>query len=149
MGKKNALEGTIQGNKAQEKIRRMEAEIKKAPAEMKPVMTAIVANWYWHYFQQNRWRFIQRSRTGAAPTDDFETWDLPRIFTEIDKQFTAALAHEAVLKKTPVADYDELLQKAPNPTPTGPPCMTSSFSMPYNSTAAANKLGPRRRMPLS
>ena len=35
VGKKNALEGTIQGNKAQEKIRRMEAEIKKAPAEMK------------------------------------------------------------------------------------------------------------------
>jgi len=115
VGKKNALEGTIQGNKAQEKIRRMEAEIKKAPAEMKPVMTAIVANWYWHYFQQNRWRFIQRSRTGAAPTDDFETWDLPRIFTEIDKQFTAALAHEAVLKKTPVADYDELLQKGSQP----------------------------------
>ena len=26
VGKKNALEGTIQGNKAQEKIRRMEAE---------------------------------------------------------------------------------------------------------------------------
>ena len=32
VGKKIALEGTIQGNKAQEKIRRMEAEIKKAPA---------------------------------------------------------------------------------------------------------------------
>ena len=101
MGKKNALEGTIQGNKAQEKIRRMEAEIKKAPAEMKPVMTAIVANWYWHYFQQNRWRFIQRSRTGPH-LPMISKLGISCIFTEIDKQFTAALAHEAVLKKTPL-----------------------------------------------
>ena len=115
IGKKHALEGNIQGNKAQEKIRRMEAEIKKAPAEMQPVMEAILANWYWHYFQQNRWRFIQRTRTGAAPSEDFETWDLARIFTEIDKQFTKALSHHAVLKKTPVADYDELLNKGTAP----------------------------------
>jgi hypothetical protein len=115
VGRKISLEGNIQGNKAQEKILRMETEIAKAPAEMKPMMTTVLANWYWHYFQQNRWRFIQRSRTGAAPSNDFETWDLPRIYTEIDKQFTAALAHQAVLKKMPVADYNELLQKGTQP----------------------------------
>ena len=39
----------------------MEAEIKKAPAEMKPVMTAIVANWYRHY-STNRWPFSATHR---------------------------------------------------------------------------------------
>ncbi len=115
VGRKISLEGNIQGNKAQEKIRRMEEEIEKAPAQMKPMMTAVLANWYWHYFQQNRWRFIQRSRTAAAPNEDFETWDLPRIYTEIDKQFNAALSHHAILKKTRVADYDDLLQKGSQP----------------------------------
>jgi len=115
IGKKLSLEGTIQGNKAQEKIRRLEAEIAKAPKEMVPVMDAVLANWYWHYFQQNRWRFVQRTRTGAAAGKDFETWDLPRIFTEIDKQFTKALAGKAVLQKTPVADYNDLLQKGTQP----------------------------------
>jgi len=115
IGKKMALESNIQGNKAQEKIRRMEAEIAKAPKEMKPVMEAILANWYWHYFQQNRWRFLQRTRTGAGAGNDFETWDLPRIFNEIDKQFNKALVHKAVLKKTPVADYNDLLQKGSAP----------------------------------
>ena len=43
IGKKIALEGTIQGNKPQEKIRRLEAEIAKAPKEMVPVMDAILA----------------------------------------------------------------------------------------------------------
>lgn len=115
IGMKIALEGNIHGNKAEEKITRMEAEIAKAPAEMKPVMEAILANWYWHYFLQNRWRFVQRTQTAEAPSKDFTTWDLPRILAEIDKQFTKALAHEKILKTTPVAAFDELLVKGSVP----------------------------------
>src|SRR5688572_23581741 len=37
IGKKIALEGNIQGNKPEEKITRLEAEIAKAPKEMVPV----------------------------------------------------------------------------------------------------------------
>ncbi len=115
IAKKIALEGNIQGNKPEEKITRMKAEIAKAPPQMAPVMEAILANWYWHYFQQNRWRFMQRTATAQAPGDDFTTWDVPRILAEIDKQFTKALVAEAVLKATPVAAYDDLLQKGTAP----------------------------------
>jgi hypothetical protein len=115
IGRKIALEGNIQGNKPEEKITRMQAEIAKAPDEMKPVMEAILANWYWHYFQQNRWRFMQRTATEAPPSDDFTTWDLPRIFAEIDKQFAKALSFEKSLKTIPVAQYDDLLQKGTMP----------------------------------
>ena len=51
---------TADGNGA-EKIARLEAEIAKAPAQMVPVMEAILADWYWHYFQDNRGRFIRRT----------------------------------------------------------------------------------------
>ncbi len=79
IGLKIALESNIQGNKPEEKITRMQAEIAKAPEEMKPVMEAILANWYWQYFQQNRYRFRQRTQTSAPPGEDFTTWDLPRL----------------------------------------------------------------------
>ena len=115
IAKKIALEGNIQGNRPEEKIVRMKTEIAKAPKEMAPVLEAVLANWYWHYFQQNRWRFMQRTATAQTPGDDFTTWDLPRILAEIDKQFTKALAGEAVLKATPVAAYDDLLQKGSVP----------------------------------
>ena len=82
---------------------------------MHPVMNAILAHWYWHYFQQNRWRFTQRTATGIAPGDDIQTWDLPRIFAEIDKTFDKALAAEKELKATPVAQYDILLEKGTIP----------------------------------
>src|SRR4051794_41108800 len=111
VARKIALEGNIQGNKPEERVLRMQAAIAKAPAEMVPVMDAVLANWYWHYFQQNRWRFLQRTATSEAPGVDFTTWDLPRILGAIDKQFTRALAAEKELKKIPIADYDDLLEK--------------------------------------
>lgn len=109
--RKIALEGNIQGNRPEEKITRLQAEMAKAPLEMLPVMESILANWYWHYFQQNRWRILHRTTTAEQPSEDLQTWDLPRIFTEIDKHFTRALASDQVLKKIPVSDYDDLLEK--------------------------------------
>ena len=73
IAKKIALEGNIQGNKPEEKILRLEAEIPKLPAEARPVMQAVLADWYWHYFQQNRWRFMQRTETAETPGKDFTT----------------------------------------------------------------------------
>jgi hypothetical protein len=109
------LEGNIQGNKPEEKITRMEAEIAKAPTQIVPLLQTILADWYWHYFQNNRWRFMQRTATAQAPGKDFTTWDLPRLFAEIDKQFSNALANADVLMKTPVAEFNDLLLKGTMP----------------------------------
>jgi uncharacterized protein YfaS (alpha-2-macroglobulin family) len=112
---KIALEGQIEGDKAEEKIIRIQAELDKAPAEMKPMLEAILAHWFWQYFRENRWRFMERTRTAAAPGADFTTWDLPRILAEIDRHFTAALANEKQLKAAPISDYDDLLEKGTIP----------------------------------
>jgi hypothetical protein len=105
------MEGQIQGGKAEEKIVRLEAEIAEAPEPMKPVMETILAHWYWQYFQQNQWRFIQRTQTAEPPGADFTTWDLPRILAEIGRHFTLALDAEEELKAIPVEEYDDLLEK--------------------------------------
>ena len=105
------LEGNIQGNKPEERITRMEAEIAKAPKEIVPLLDTLQANWHWHYFQNNRWRFMRRTQSAQPPGKDFTTWDLPRLFAEIDKQFQKALANADTLKKTPVSAFDDLLVK--------------------------------------
>ena len=115
IAKRIALEGTIEGNKPEERVTRMKAEIAKAPKEMVPVMESVLANWYWHYFQQNRWRFNQRTATAVAPTSDFTTWDLPRLFAEIDLHYTKALSFEKELKAIPIGTYDALLEKGSMP----------------------------------
>jgi len=112
---KIALEGNIEGNRPEERITRMEAAIAESPDEMRPVMDAILANWFWHYFQNNRWRFLQRTATTAPPGEDFTTWDLPRILAEIDNRFTQALSAEERLKAIAVSDYDQLLVEGTMP----------------------------------
>ena len=108
---KTALEAGIQGNRPDEKIPGLQAALPKAPAEMRPVMEAVLADWYWQYFQQNRWRYLQRTTTATSPGDDFRTWDLARIYVEIDRHFTRALAAKSLLSRTPIADYDLLLDR--------------------------------------
>jgi hypothetical protein len=115
IGEKLALEGNIEGNKPEEKITRLEAEIAKAPKEMVPLMDTLLAEWYWQYYLQNNWRFMQRTATGEQPGKDFTTWDLPRLFAEIDKQFQKALAADKALKATPIATWNDLLQKGTTP----------------------------------
>lgn len=107
---KMAIEDRINGNRAEKKIFRFQAEVEKAPAAMKPAMEAVLAHWYWQYYEQNRWRFMERTQTAESPGADIQTWDLARILAEIDKHFTAALADEAALKKTSIHVYRQLLE---------------------------------------
>jgi len=110
-----AFEGMIQGNKPEERILRLQAELAKAPKEMTPMLDTVLAHWYWQFFQQNRWRFMQRTATAQPPGKDFTTWDLPRLFAEIDAQFQKALVAEKILKATPIAVWNDLLPKGALP----------------------------------
>lgn len=109
VGCKIALESGSNGDEVAIRIELMRVELAKAPEPMRPVMEALLADWYWHYFRQNRWDFAQRTRTAAPPGPDFRTWDLPDILAEIDRCFSAALADPATLEATPISTYDELL----------------------------------------
>jgi len=115
IGRRIALAGVIEGGKAEEKIVRLQAEIEQAPAAMRPAMETILAHWYWQYFQQNRWRFLQRTQTETEPGPDIQTWDLARILAEIDRHFAAALADEVALQTTPITGYDALIERGTVP----------------------------------
>ncbi len=112
---KIAQNGKIQGGKAEEMIVQLQMEIAAAPEPMKPVMEAILGHWYWQYFQQNRWRFMQRTQTAEPPGADITTWDLATILAEIDTHFTLALAAEKTLKGTPISLWDYLIEKGTVP----------------------------------
>ncbi len=115
LSKKITFEGEIQGSRAEEQITRLEKVIGEWPDEAKPILETVLAHWYWNYFQQNRWRFLQRTQTGESPGDDIETWDLPRILAEIDEHFSAALKADKQLKNIPIEDWGDFLQKGTLP----------------------------------
>jgi hypothetical protein len=58
---------------------------------------------------------MQRTATAQAPGKDFTTWDLPRLFAEIDRHFQQSLAAEKFLKATPISAWDDLIEKGTMP----------------------------------
>ena len=103
-------EGAIQGSKPEEKITRLQDELVKVPVEAKPLLETVLGHWYWQYFRQNSYRFMQRTATSEPLGEDFTTWDLPRLYREIDLHFSNALA-DGRLKTIPTSDFADLLTK--------------------------------------
>ena len=88
------LESDIEGNKPEDKIARLQAELAKARPPMKPAMEVLLAHCYWQYFRANQWRYLQRTQAGSGGGADLRTWDLPRILTEIDTEYYFAFGEE-------------------------------------------------------
>ena len=107
MAQRIGIEGKIEG--AGFVIKKLDAELEKAPDQVKPVLRVLAAGWMHRYYQENSWRFARRSSTGEAVGDDLETWDLARILLEIDERMQLALADEAALQAMPVGRISELL----------------------------------------
>jgi hypothetical protein len=105
-----------------ERVIRLAAEIAKAPAETRGVLEAIRANWTWGYYQQNQWRYQQRT-TGGADASDLATmgqWDLPTIVREIRTRFAAAVGtpdspERKNLQSLPVGEWDAIIEKGSMP----------------------------------
>ncbi|MBN2432277.1 MAG: hypothetical protein JXQ27_12440 [Acidobacteria bacterium] len=110
VAEKVVLESVVQGNQPAERIRRLQAAIDQAPPAMKPLMRLIQARWYWHYFERNRWRFMQRSRTAGPVDEDFTTWDLPRLFGQIDILYQDVLQQKGFLRQLPLTDFRATLE---------------------------------------
>ncbi len=126
-----ALQSSIQSDRPDLRLRLLRQAIDEAPAAMQPVMEAIQARWMWHFFQQHRWQFAQRTTVAEPPSpatdsqtadssdgeaatpaiddSDMLTWDLQRILSAIDDQFMKSLAEAETLQAIPVAQYREAL----------------------------------------
>ena len=111
LAQKIVFDANIKGNKTEEKVKGILAEIENAPDEIKPVMEMILAKWYWQYYKRNRYRFQNRSATISIDDVDFTTWDLPRLFDHIDGLYSRILDSSDVLKATSIAMLEDLLQK--------------------------------------
>jgi uncharacterized protein YfaS (alpha-2-macroglobulin family) len=109
------LESAVKGNKPENRVVRLKEEIGKAPVGWRPMMKLILAEWYWQYYSRNRWRFLNRSATEGLDEADFTTWDLPKLFREIDALYREVLKDESALKKTPLAEVKDFLVPGTQP----------------------------------
>ncbi|MFN7875234.1 MAG: alpha-2-macroglobulin family protein [Pirellula sp.] len=105
-----SLEASLEGNDAQAAIKKIQAELESAPTETQSLLHTVQAQFFWNYFEANRWRFGQRTATAGSTSEDFTTWDLKRLFEQITFHYEKALEAEDYLRSVPVANLEPLLK---------------------------------------
>ncbi|MBC7570029.1 MAG: alpha-2-macroglobulin [Spirosoma sp.] len=113
-----------------ELVRSLRADVADTPEPAKSVLQSVLADVYWQYFQQNRYKFYDRATMGRAtmgktmakpdtnpattPNDsstDFTTWDARHLVNAITQLYLASVQDKNLLQKTPIAAYNALLDK--------------------------------------
>jgi len=92
-------------------IFKLRDEVETAKYPVKPVLQSILADAFHQYFQNNRWKFYERSSTVHFDNNDIETWDLKAINYAAISHYKASLANADSLKRTKTDVYDAVLEK--------------------------------------
>lgn len=80
---------------------------------VKNLLHAYLGEFYWKYYQRNRWRINQRTAVlGSARTDnDFEEWDVQTLMAEAGEQFIQALEQPDGLFDIDIKKYELLINE--------------------------------------
>ena len=90
-------------------INELTDELKTAKYPIKPVLHSIIAESYWLYYQNNRWKFNNRTQTVNFAKEDIATWDLKAIVDQCIQNYNLSLQSEDSLKRTRINLYDDIL----------------------------------------
>jgi uncharacterized protein YfaS (alpha-2-macroglobulin family) len=90
-------------------IRDMEKEIAAAQQPVKAVLTSMLGDLYWSYYQMNRWRINARTESADTADADFRTWEPGRFFDTTRALYRESLAPAALLQQTPVEKFETIL----------------------------------------
>lgn len=86
-------------------------EISATDFPTKNMLESTLANLYWQYYQQNRWKFYNRTTTeNKVDSADFRTWDLQTIFAEIHLHFQKSLENEGLAQNTDLNGFNDILE---------------------------------------
>ncbi|MBQ4821480.1 MG2 domain-containing protein [Aquimarina sp. MMG016] len=104
---------TLEENAQLNIIKEFKSEIENSKFPEQNILESILANMYWQYFQQNRWKFYNRTKTTEkVDVEDFRTWDLETLFAEIHQYYQKSLQNGVLAQQTDLSIFDELLVKA-------------------------------------
>lgn len=92
----------------------LKTEIAQSRFPATPVLHSMLAQLYWSYYENNRYRFLRRT-AAAAPgeinQDDIRTWDLHKIVQQVVEHYRKSLEDAEKSKNTRIDIYDKILSQ--------------------------------------
>ncbi len=104
------LESYISDDDYAKEIGDLDKEIAEAHFPAKPILQSMSAEIYWRYYENNRYKFLNRTETVDFVADDIRTWDLRKIVEKVIQNYQFSLMNADSLKKTSVNTYKAILE---------------------------------------
>lgn len=107
-----SLEDRVFDNKPNNAISILENEIAVTKDEAaKSIIYCLLANRYQQYFNNNRWKYYNRSNTTNFSKADIETWNADDFNEAITKNYLVSIANAFLLKTVKLEDFDAIIIK--------------------------------------
>lgn len=94
-----------------ETIRELKSEIDSATEPGRQILNSILAEVYWKYYQNNRYRLRDRSQVKDAGDDSIQNWDLTTLSAKIISTYHSSLENAVLLKTKLISEYQGMLEK--------------------------------------
>ncbi|MGB3608274.1 MAG: alpha-2-macroglobulin, partial [Psychroserpens sp.] len=112
---------TLEEDAQFEIISDFKSAIAKSKSPTKNILHNFLGTLYWQYFNQNRYKFYNRTKIGenenssdSSKSSDFRTWDLKTLFQEVHFHYQSSLENTEILQQTNIKEFEALLIEQPN-----------------------------------
>jgi hypothetical protein len=75
------------------------------------ILKSLLAEMYWNYFQNNRWKIYERTKTVQFSKTDIATWDAEDFHKKISELYLQSLQPEKLLQQSKLNNYDAIIIK--------------------------------------
>ncbi len=89
----------------------VEKEIQSSKQPAASILNSILAEMYWNFLQQNRYKFYNRTQTVNFNKDDILTWGLQDLHKKIGDFYRSSIKEEKLLQQTKLEPLDAIIIK--------------------------------------
>jgi len=91
-------------------IRKLETASLNLETPSKQILHSIIAELYWLYYSQNRYRVLNRSHSSELISDDIATWDAQTLLNKIISEYMNSLNNEDSLKQIRIDIIEDIIE---------------------------------------
>ena len=106
-----SLQNEIRENNEVLSITEVEKEIVTSKDPASSILKSLLAEMYWNYFQQNRWKLYNRTKTENFDKKDIATWDAEDLHKKIGELYLQSIKEEKLLQQTRLEAFDAIIIK--------------------------------------
>lgn len=75
----------------------------------KDILYSVMAELYWNYYQNNRYKFINRTETENFEQNDIRYWDLRKLINRVSELYLKSIENKELLKSKKIDEFSEII----------------------------------------